>query len=101
MLCGTLNVFFRDVGQLVSVVLGFWFWLTPIIYVAATLPPRAQTLVSLNPMTSVVRGYQRVFVDHAWPDFMALLPVAALSLLLLGVAGAFFVRQAPNLVDEL
>jgi len=29
---GTLNVFFRDVGQLTGVVLQFWFWLTPIVY---------------------------------------------------------------------
>ncbi len=101
LLCGTLNVFFRDVGPLVSVVLGFWFWLTPIIYVAATLPPRAQQLVALNPMTPIVGAYQRVLLDGAWPDPVALAPVAGIAAVLLVLSGVFFLRQAPELVDEL
>ena len=28
---GTINVFFRDVGNFMGVVLQFWFWLTPIV----------------------------------------------------------------------
>ncbi|MCV5179319.1 O8 family O-antigen export ABC transporter permease subunit, partial [Escherichia coli] len=33
MILGVMNVFFRDVGQLVGVALQFWFWFTPIVYV--------------------------------------------------------------------
>jgi lipopolysaccharide transport system permease protein len=35
---GVLNVFFRDVGQFVNILLQFWFWFTPIVYSTATLP---------------------------------------------------------------
>ena len=31
-IAGVLNVFFRDVGQFVSILMQFWFWFTPIIY---------------------------------------------------------------------
>ena len=51
-LLGVLNVFFRDVAQLVGVALQFWFWLTPIVYSTAILPDRAQRLFALNPMPS-------------------------------------------------
>ncbi|MDT1893076.1 ABC transporter permease, partial [Acinetobacter baumannii] len=34
MIVGVLNVFFRDVGQFVTIAMQFWFWLTPIVYPA-------------------------------------------------------------------
>jgi len=43
MVIGVLNVFFRDVGQLFSVILQFWFWLTPIIYPIDILPAVVQS----------------------------------------------------------
>ena len=101
LLVGTLNVFFRDVGQLTGVVLSFWFWLTPVVYLKATLPPRAQALIAWNPMTPIIESYHRIFVDGVMPDFLAVAPVAAFSFALLVFAGLFFLRQAPDLVDEL
>ena len=35
---GTINVFYRDVAQTMSMVLQFWFWLTPIVYAGRSLP---------------------------------------------------------------
>lgn len=101
LLLGTLNVFFRDVGQLTGVVLAFWFWLTPIIYLESTVPPRAQSLLAVNPMTPIVHAFQRVFVDRQVPDWSSLVPMAVVSVVLLFVAGVFFLRQAPEIVDEL
>lgn len=101
LLLGTLNVFFRDVGQLTGVVLTFWFWLTPIIYLESTVPPRAQALLAINPVTPLVHAFQRVFVDGQVPNAATLLPVACVAVMLLLLAGVFFLRQAPELVDEL
>lgn len=42
MILGVMNVFFRDVGQLVGVALQFWFWFTPIVYVLNSLPAWAK-----------------------------------------------------------
>ena len=35
---GTLNVYSRDVGQAVTILMQFWFWLTPIVYPIAAVP---------------------------------------------------------------
>ena len=51
---GILNVFFRDVGHFFSVVLQFWFWLTPIVYPASILPDWAQALLVFNPLTHCI-----------------------------------------------
>jgi lipopolysaccharide transport system permease protein len=100
-LLGTLNVFFRDVGQAVTVLLQFWFWLTPIVYPVTVLPDFAKSWMAANPMAPIVAALQRVFVDGAapnWPTLAAPLLVAALAL----ISGAFvFHANAGNIVDEL
>lgn len=100
-LLGTLNVFFRDVGQMTQVVLQFWFWLTPIVYTQHSLSPRVQTLLQLNPLTALLDGYRRVLLEHSWPDWSALWPLLVISALLLLFSGHFFLRRVGEMVDEL
>ena len=98
---GTLNVFFRDVGQLTGVVLQFWFWLTPIVYTFSALPPQARALLKLNPMQPLLAAYQTVFLDKAMPDFLSLLPLLAITAFLLALSARFFLSRVGELVDEL
>jgi len=100
-LLGTLNVFFRDVGQLTGIVLQFWFWLTPIVYTFSSLPQAVQSGIRLNPMLPVISAYQEVFLNQRWPDWFALWPLTLLSLLLLLLGGLFFLSRAGEMVDEL
>lgn len=101
LILSTANVFFRDVGQFVGVVLQFWFWLTPIVYLLDVVPANYREWLLLNPMTPLVAGYQAVFLHRVWPDFLALLPLALVSLLLIFLGGRFFLRHAGELVDAL
>ena len=43
LLCGTLNVFFRDIGQLLAVVLQLALWTVPVVYPLQILPNWAQS----------------------------------------------------------
>lgn len=97
----TLNVFFRDVGQFTGIALQFWFWLTPIIYVADILPPTIKIWFGLNPMWPVVHAYQTIFVEHCFPDWLSLVPVALLALILLMLAAKIFLARVGEIVDEL
>ncbi|ARU03648.1 ABC transporter [Comamonas serinivorans] len=98
---GTLNVFFRDVGQLTTVALQFWFWLTPIVYTMQALPERVRSLLAFNPMQPLVSAYQQIFLDQSWPAVGPLLPLAALTLVVLVLGGSFFLARVGELVDEL
>ena len=98
---GTLNVFFRDVGQLVSVVLQFWFWLTPIVYTLGALPESVQTLMRLNPLQPLVGAYQTVFLARQWPDFIELVPLMFLTAFFLVLGARFFLGRVGEMVDEL
>jgi lipopolysaccharide transport system permease protein len=101
MIAGVLNVFFRDVGQLVGIALQFWFWLTPIVYPASILPPGVRPLLAWNPMAVIVGAWQDVLVKGAAPDWPALAKVAVLALLLCVFGLRLFRKRSGEMVDEL
>ncbi len=98
---GVLNVFFRDVGQLFSVVLQFWFWLTPIVYPANILPPSIQELMKYNPMSSVIGAFQNIMVHGQSPSWITLWPTLLLGGLLCVWGLRLFQKHSGELVDEL
>ncbi|MFC9777662.1 ABC transporter permease [Paenibacillus chitinolyticus] len=62
----SLTVFFKDVGQVVSMILQFGFWLTPVFYSFAQIPGKYQSLMKLNPMFYIVEGYRDSFIYKHW-----------------------------------
>jgi lipopolysaccharide transport system permease protein len=101
LLLGVANVFVRDVGQVVPIVLQFGFWLAPIAYPPDIVPAQLRPLLALNPMTPLVQGYQDALVYGRSPDLGALAWVAVASLLLLAAGLALFRRASPEMVDVL
>jgi lipopolysaccharide transport system permease protein len=101
MIAGVLNVFFRDVGQFVTIAMQFWFWFTPVVYPVTILPPEVRAALGWNPMARLVLAYQEVLVKGAAPDWMSLLPVLGLALLLCVLGLRLFRRRAGEMVDEL
>ena len=57
-----LNVFMRDVGQIVGVVLQIGFWATPILWDIRMMPPKIQYIFKLNPMYYIIQGYRDSFI---------------------------------------
>jgi lipopolysaccharide transport system permease protein len=101
MVAGVLNVFFRDVGQFVTIAIQFWFWFTPIVYPDSILPDNVRPVLAYNPMAPVIGAYQAVLVKGAQPDWAALGWVALLALLLCVFGLRLFRRRSGEMVDEL
>jgi lipopolysaccharide transport system permease protein/teichoic acid transport system permease protein len=57
-----LNVFIRDVSQIVAVVLQIGFWATPIFWDIHMMPQKIQTVIKFNPMFYIVHGYRESFI---------------------------------------
>ena len=53
-----VQVFVRDMAQLLGMVLMAWFYLTPIVYPLGIVPERLRRLLELNPLTSLVELYR-------------------------------------------
>ena len=60
-----LNVFIRDVGQIVAVALQMGFWATPIFWDIQMMPPNIQIILKCNPMFYIIQGYRESFIYFA------------------------------------
>ena len=98
---GTLNVFFRDIGQIVGIALQFWFWFTPIVYPISVLSERARNLIELNPMAPFIVAYQNIILHNRWPQLTSfwLHMICTIAILLLGYL--LFRKLCGDIVDEL
>jgi len=59
-------VFFRDLGQLVNMIIQFGFWLTPIFWMISMVPAQYQWIFKLNPIYYITQGYRDSLIDHIW-----------------------------------
>jgi ABC-type polysaccharide/polyol phosphate export permease len=55
-----LTVHFRDLRDILSNLLTFWFFATPIIYPMLLAPPQGRRLLNLNPFTHLAISYQEI-----------------------------------------
>ncbi|AXW86982.1 ABC transporter [Lonsdalea britannica] len=100
-LLGVMNVFVRDIGQFVSILLQFWFWFTPIVYVSSTIPEWARDALKYNPMANLIEGYQSVMLYHRAPDWNSLWPVTLIAVVLFILGWKMFKKHSADIVDEL
>ena len=116
-----LNVRYRDVQHLLNLGLLVWFWMTPIVYPGALvqdyLTRKADVLWNLfllNPLATIVFGFQRALYGVVSPDGQHVLPqvslrwmggmlllVLACSLLLLSYTWRLFFRLSGDFAEEL
>jgi lipopolysaccharide transport system permease protein len=93
-----LNVFFRDIKHVITLVLQLWFYATPIIYPSTLVPTRFHTIYFLNPMAGVIESYRSILLDGALPTSNLLLS-AVVSMLIL-VFGYWFFRRVKHLFAD-
>ncbi|HQT03983.1 MAG TPA: ABC transporter permease [Thiotrichales bacterium] len=101
LILGVLNVFIRDIGQIVPVILQFGFWLTPIVYTITIIPEAHQHWFDYNPMTHIAMAFQDVLLYNRMIDVFALVKFFGASLLLLALGLFMFKKAAPEMVDQL
>lgn len=97
---GVCHVFFRDMRELVGVVVQFLFWLTPIVYVVTILPPFAQSLQNFNPLHGLMTGYRAALLDNAAPG-ASFLVLSALGALACWLFAWFILRRAEKPLRDL
>jgi lipopolysaccharide transport system permease protein len=97
----SLNVFIRDASQILSVILAFWFWSTPIFYPIEQFPKSLVFLAHCNPLAYVVIGYRDCLLRMQTPDLGKLAIFAVLSLVVFSAGGTFFRKTKREFADIL
>lgn len=100
-LVACLQVFLRDTVQVLTVLLVFWFWFTPIFYAVEKVPEVLQPLIRLNPLTAVVEGYRSVLLEGEVPGLSGLGLLIVYALVFVVIGGSAFRRTKREFVDVL
>jgi len=99
----SLVVFFRDMGQFVSMILQFAFWLTPIFWSIHIVPVKYHWLIKLNPLVYIIEGYRNSFIYYKWfwEDISMTLYFWIITVIIFIIGGLTFKRLRPHFADVL
>lgn len=102
-LLAAIQVFYRDVTQILGIVLNLWFWLTPIVWNEEIMPAEFHWAIDWNPMAHIVHGYRHSFLDAVpvWHDPAGALRFWLLALPVLLFGALVFRRLKPDFADVL
>jgi lipopolysaccharide transport system permease protein len=97
----SLHVFLRDTAQALSVLLMFWFWMTPIFISEISFPERLRFLLFANPFYYVVRAYRRLLLGSTMPSLRDLGIMTAYAVAAFVIGGLFFRHMKRGFADVL
>ena len=100
LLC-TMNVFFRDVRFLWSVVSLLWTYATPIFYPISIIPEGWRTLFQCNPMYQFIDCLRTITIGGAAPSMSQWAACLACALIPLGIGWMAFRRNEDKFVFHL
>lgn len=62
----SIVVFFKDLNQIITIILQVGIWATPIMWDAANISARVDTVMKINPVYYVVSGFRDALLDKVW-----------------------------------
>lgn len=96
-----LQVFIRDVSQILPPLMTFWFFATPILYGTSILPPGIASVMKFNPMTWYVERLRDFLLYGNYSLTLWDIAVPAFTLLILFGGFRFFRRISRHFEDFL
>jgi ABC-type polysaccharide/polyol phosphate export permease len=100
-LLSSLNVYIRDIGQSLGLMLLLAFFSTPIVYPAEMAPAWAQMILRLNPYSHIVRFYREVLLLGKVPDPFLFVTLFLTVAVFFVISKTVFNRLSPGFADVL
>lgn len=96
-------VFFRDLGQIINILLQVGMWATPIMWDIHQFGPRVQMLVKINPLVYIVNGYRSAIYEKTWffEDFYSTMYFWIITVVIFGLGALVFKRLKVHFSDVL
>lgn len=98
-----LVVFFKDLGQIMNIILQFGMWLTPILWNIDIIPENLKWIFKLNPMYYIVQGYRDSLIYNVvfWNNIKQTLFFWGSVFVLMLVGCIIFRKLRPHFADVL
>lgn len=98
-----IMVFFKDIAQIISIILQIGMWATPILWNVAAFDPKIQMYIKINPLVYIVEGYRSAICEKQWffEDFYSTMYFWIVTVVLFGIGCLIFKRLKPHFADVL
>jgi len=95
----SLTTKYRDLNMLVSFGTQLWMYATPVVYPAAMVPEKWQTMYRLNPMVAIIEGFRDMFFSTGTFNWTDCGISWAITLLMLGIGVVLFSKVEKTFMD--
>lgn len=101
LIVSSITVYFRDLEQIVGVLMMAWIYVTPIMYNVEYVPEAYRKYIVLNPMTPIVEIYHQVLYYRITPTRNYFLLACGASLLSFIIGAVMFASMDKNFAEEM
>lgn len=94
-------IFFRDLSQIINIVLQIGMWATPILWNINSIGGIWQTIFKINPLVYIVNGYRSAIYEREWfwQDFYSTVYFWIVTVVLFLLGAVIFKRLKPHFAD--
>jgi lipopolysaccharide transport system permease protein len=97
----SLGVFIRDISYTISLIVQVIFYLTPIFYPITAVPKAMRPMLELNPLTPIIDNSRQVLLWGAMPDWGSFGLSLTVSVCLMVLGYAWFMKTKKAFADVL
>jgi len=94
-----MNVFYRDIGNVMGVMVTIWMYLSPVLYPQELIPTQWLPIYNLNPMASIISAYRNTMLYGVSPAWMSFSYSTVTSILIFILGLLFFKARAKHFAD--
>lgn len=95
----SLNVYIRDIQNIVAVLTLILMMLSPIAYTEAMVPAGMKPFLAINPLYYIIISYQSVLMLHEFPPARIVIPLISMSIFFF-IGGFWFFSQMKKVFSD-
>jgi len=93
------NVFKRDIGYLVPIMLQIWMFLSPVVYPVSIVPAQYRDIYMLNPVAGIIEGYRHCLLYGTMPSMKYTALSGVISLIAFLLSYLYFKKVEMKFAD--
>ncbi len=95
-----INLVYRDIQYLLSLIISLWFYLTPIVYPTDIVPEKYKLIFKLNPMSVITNAYRQAILAGGVPSLSSLAIALLVSVVTLLLGFKYFKKLEKTFSDN-
>lgn len=99
LLLSVMNLFYRDIQYVYSLILQLGFYLTPIVYAVEFFPPEYRWIFKFNPLSVLINAYRQVLLAHDVPNLASMAVGILVAVVVFFVGYTFFKKMEGKFAD--